>query len=108
MRTWSLIAILSLVAGIAQVLWVLGNVFGVSVMAWKAGSWTHAITIGVQWVPVFFLLSLAFIALGVASARYLRPSAARAFGLVGVKLLVFGSILWAGLLLSPFIAVVRR
>jgi hypothetical protein len=108
MRTWTLIAISSLVAGIVQVLWVLGNVFGVSVMAWKAGSWAQAISVGAQWVSAFFVLSLAFIALGVASAHYLRPSAARSSGLAGVKLLVLGSVLWAGLLLSPFIAVVRR
>jgi hypothetical protein len=108
MRIWSLIAISCLAAGIVQVLWVLGSVFGACALAWKSGSWAHAITVGVQWVPAFFALSLTFIALGVVSARQLHSSAVRASGLAGARLLIFGSIIWAGLLLSPLISVVRR
>ena len=107
MRAWTAIAIGSLLIGIVQVFWVLGYAFSAGFMVWKSSSWHHALSFNAHKAPYFFILSVAFMALGILAARQLRPSAVRTSGLVGVWLMAFGLIIWSGLLLSPLVDVVQ-
>ncbi len=109
--TWNTVALACTMAAAIQALEVINRVSHLTTIAWKTGiDSSGVICAGITMIWFFFITTGAFIALGAYTQEKLREIGSPLKYLAGLSVLSLfsGAIIWAGMLISPYVNVASR
>ena len=110
-KRWQIISVLVALIAAIQAYAVVGQISHFLTIAWKTGmDSSGVIDAGRTMIYIFFGLSAMFIMLALISEEKLRKEESRFIYLSKTSsiLLLSGSLIWASMLISPFVIISNR